>query len=393
MKCAVRILLAVMALTLSTQVSYAHRPNESYIYFNVTDDTLSGRFEATLTDLDAAMDIDRDNDGKVTRDEALAAANEIFEFLRNATAIQANEQTVVPEFAGMEFLDTPQGTYAQVGFVLPLAGPTPATIDVTYKTPFASALPGHSAFALIESNTRTGVADNEGYISLSFAPGAETQMLSLTGEPAAKIFEDFGIFGAKHIWFGLDHLLFLMAILLPAVLTRNSDNWQPASTFGPGFVRSLKLIALFTLAHIAAQTFAAFTSLPASPIVTVTAITVSLIAVALMNLLPGYLHLAGWVAVFFGLFHGFAIADALAPLGTTPSAMLLGLGAFNGGVFIGQVALVLGILPILFLFRRWSIYPVLAVKLGTVGIILLTAVWAFERGTGLVYQLKQTIAG
>ena len=45
--------------------------------------------------------------------------------------------------------------------------------------------------------------------------------------------------GVHHIWTGYDHLLFLLALLLPAVLWRSGDGWQPQ----PSFPRALKQVA------------------------------------------------------------------------------------------------------------------------------------------------------
>lgn len=82
---------------------------------------------------------------------------------------------------------------------------------------------------------------------------------------------------------------------------------------------------------------------------------------------------------------------SLAPLGVQPSAKVVGLAAFNIGVELGQVAIVLVLFPVLFALRRLAIYPMVATQLASVVFILLAAVWFVERSSGIFWRLQQQL--
>jgi len=55
--------------------------------------------------------------------------------------------------------------------------------------------------------------------------------------------------GVWHIWIGFDHILFLLSLLLPAVLSRKAGGWAPAAGFRPVFWDVLMVVTSFTVAH------------------------------------------------------------------------------------------------------------------------------------------------
>ena len=55
--------------------------------------------------------------------------------------------------------------------------------------------------------------------------------------------------GVWHILSGIDHLLFLLSLLLPAVLLRKSGRWEPVHAARPALIGILKVVTAFTLAH------------------------------------------------------------------------------------------------------------------------------------------------
>ncbi len=381
--------LALFWITAST--AHAHRQNESYLFFNVTDTSLSGRVEATLPDLGLILDIDDDADGAISQDEVTANADAIFAFFNDTLTITHEGRDLPLVQAPVAFLDTPQGTFAQIGFDIPSLTDTPDSVDVTYVSPFDEASPGHLGFAIIESNTRTGLEGNESYISIVFEPGQNTQPLSLVGEPTGKIFKDFIIHGIMHIWFGFDHVVFLVALLLPAVLLRHENTWLPVDSFRSALWTVVKIATVFTVSHSITLSLSALDIVRLNTSFVEWVIAASIIIVALMNMFPKYHRHSLWLVFAFGIFHGFGFANVLEPLGLLPYSQIVGLAAFNIGVEIGQIAIILVLFPVLFLLRRWSAYPFLALKVGSVALILLAGVWLFERSTGAIYYFQQSL--
>jgi len=244
---------------------------------------------------------------------------------------------------------------------------------------------------VIENNTRTGVVDNERHIALFFKPDGEPQTLSTISDPWFTIFVEFVKQGVLHIWFGFDHVLFLITLLLPAVLWRNSNEWAPVDEFKSAFINVVKIATVFTVSHSITLSLAALGILTLPVTLVEAVIAVSIAVVALGNMFPIFHNRVLLVVFIFGLFHGFGFANVLEPLGLVPSAKAVGLLAFNIGVELGQIAIIIVLLPILFLIRKWSAYPFLALKLGSVAIILMAGFWIVERTADTFWKYQQQL--
>lgn len=385
--------LLAFVLVLAASPASAHRLNESYVYFNVTDEKLSGRIEATLTDLGRVLPLDANGDGVVDRAETTAKAAEIFAFFAERLELTSNgaRQRLTP--TGIDFLAAPFGDFAQIRFDVPDLTPVPEVIEIAYRSPLTDVAPGHLGYALIESNTRTGQADNEAYVSLIFEPGDDPQTLSLVGEPRWKIFVDFVEHGVWHIWLGFDHVLFLITLLLPAVLVLVGGAWRPSESLRASLISVIKIVTTFTIAHSVTLSLAALQiiTLPVQLVEAVIALSIAIVAFG--NMVPVFHHRTLLAVFAFGLFHGFGFANVLAPLGLEPSRLATGLAAFNIGVELGQVAIVIVLFPVLFVLRRWRFYPFLALKLGSIALIAIALFWFVERTFDLLGPIKPMLAG
>jgi len=386
-----RFLYSFLALVFIATSASAHRDNESYVYFNVSDDALSGRVEVTLDDLALLVDIDTNGDATISKTELEAALPQVFDFFAGRLSITSEGQDYSLQSSGVTYLDTPQGVFAQLQFDIPGLSPTPDSVALTYDFPYDEAEPGHLGYALIESNTRTGVEDNESRIALVFRPGDTPQELNLTADPAFKVFVDFVIHGIWHIWLGFDHVVFLIALLMATVMTVQGGRWVPVENFRVAFMNTVKLVTLFTVSHSVTLSLAALNIITLPVTLVEIIIAGSIAVVALIHLFPQFHRYTLWIVFGFGLFHGFGFANVLEPLGVQPTAKLVGLAGFNIGVEIGQLAIVIVVFPILFLLRKWSAYPFLALKAASVFFIFLAGLWLFERSSGVLWRLQQDL--
>jgi len=192
--------------------------------------------------------------------------------------------------------------------------------------------------------------------------------------------------GVLHIWGGIDHLLFLLALLLPAALTRVGGDWAPRPGFWPTAGEVVKVVTAFTIAHTLTLVAAFFgvLRLPSAPVESV--IALSVFAAAWNNLRPFLPGRTWWMALGFGLVHGLGFAGALSGLSLPRQARGLALGAFNVGVELGQLAIVAIALPLLFVASRWKHYPRLLMGIGSVLIATIAVVWFLERAFGLALR-------
>jgi hypothetical protein len=188
--------------------------------------------------------------------------------------------------------------------------------------------------------------------------------------------------GATHIWSGLDHVLFLLVLLLPAPLVRRNGEWHRRAGLVPVGREVLKVVTAFTVAHSVtlALSFAGFLLLPVRWVEAT--IALSVFAAAWNNLRP-FLPGRAWVmALGFGLVHGLSFAGALRNLSLPLRARGLALASFNLGVEIGQIAIVATVLPLLYLGSKRAWYPRLVLAAGSLAIAWLALLWTIERATG-----------
>jgi hydrogenase/urease accessory protein HupE len=150
----------------------------------------------------------------------------------------------------------------------------------------------------------------------------------VTGSPSAlDVARTYFVLGVDHILAGLDHLLFVFALML---LIR--DPWM-----------LVKTITAFTVAHSITLAGAALglLSLPQKPVEAVIALSIAFVARELLSMKPGERRLSEaypWVVAFaFGLLHGFGFAGALKEIGLPQTDVPLALLMFNLGVEAGQL--------------------------------------------------------
>jgi uncharacterized membrane protein len=187
--------------------------------------------------------------------------------------------------------------------------------------------------------------------------------------------------GMAHILSGLDHVLFLLALLLPSVLTRRastraSESWRPLL----GDV--LKVVTAFTVAHSLTLALAALGLVNMSSALVEPAIAASVAIAALDNLWPVFGSGRASIAFALGLLHGFGFSSALSDLGLSGGALLQALLSFNVGVELGQLALIALFLPVAFALRNARAYEFVLVRGGSLAIAALALVWFAERVVG-----------
>jgi hypothetical protein len=147
--------------------------------------------------------------------------------------------------------------------------------------------------------------------------------------------------GFRHILDGIDHLLFILCLVVP-------------------FRRLAPLVLIvtaFTVAHSITLISAAFGLAPAAlwfPPLIETLIAVSILYMALENIVGSSVERRWIIAFAFGLVHGFAFSFALREaLQFAGTHLVTSLLAFNVGVELGQLLVLVLIVPVLnFLFRR-----------------------------------------
>ncbi len=163
--------------------------------------------------------------------------------------------------------------------------------------------------------------------------------------------------GMRHIAEGSDHLLFLLALLLPAPLIARRGRWAGHSNVPQCLRKIAGIVTAFTLGHSVTLAAGALgmVRVPSRPIETLIAVSILVSAVhAFRPIFPGR---EAAIAGGFGLVHGMAFASALSDLGLGAWERAAGIFGFNLGIEAMQLVVVACALPPLMLLSRGALYP------------------------------------
>jgi hypothetical protein len=186
--------------------------------------------------------------------------------------------------------------------------------------------------------------------------------------------------GVEHIVFGFDHVAFVLALLLVVILGRAGGGWQPRPLRG-SLRATAAIVTSFTVAHSLTLIAASlgWVSLPSRLVES--AIALSIAYTAIENIVRPDVRWRFGLTFAFGLVHGLGFARMLAEL-LPPDGIVVPLLAFNVGVELGQLLIVLIALPLLTTICRavgGDRYRRVVMPIASGVIAVLGLVWLAER--------------
>jgi hypothetical protein len=356
-------------LLLFVPAALAHKPSDSYLRARIENGRLTGQWDLALRDLEFAVGLDANEDGEITWGELRARQQSVYAYALERLRIRAGG--VVQPLGFTEFMVDrhSDGAYAVLRFAVPCPNTSPR-LSIEYAAMF-DLDPSHRGLLSLES----GGSQH----SAVFSPEQRHREFDLYARSSDHQFFPFVREGMWHIWIGYDHVLFLIALLLPSVLRRESTAWRGVERFQLAFWNVCKIVTAFTAAHSITLSVAALGLVQLPARLVESAIAASVVVAAVNNLRP-FVRCQSWMVAFgFGLIHGFGFANVLADLGLAPATLARTLIAFNLGVELGQVAIVGVALPLAFVLRSSWFYQALVVRGASAGISVLALAWMGER--------------
>lgn len=337
----------------------AHVSDTSLLRVHVLADLLVVDWNTDLFTLRRLVELDLDGDGKVQRRELAQAATRLDEVVRELFHLKVNGESVdlgkatPPEWQGAE----EEADAARLQEV---------HVNLHFERPWKD---GRKPFG-ISADVFRKLGDKHSVIA-AVIQGGDSQQTVLTSEFAGLLYDPEAVvqaepqgsalemlkLGVEHILTGTDHLLFLVTLLVVV------GTWR----------QLLGIVTAFTVAHSVTLALAVFAVVQLPEKLVESAIALSIAWVAVENLVSG----AGtkrWLLTFgFGLIHGFGFAGALRELELPKQGLLQSLLLFNLGVEIGQLLVVLPLLPVILWVRRfeWGVMFQRVVS----GVALVAALW------------------
>ena len=248
-------------------------------------------------------------------------------------------------------------------------------LDVLFDTPIQS---DHSHFSIQPRLARLGLRVIT--VLRFLPPGGAVRAFEFDGDPGLVRLDPrwhqaalrFVNLGFLHILEGTDHLLFLFCLVIPFRRLR----------------ALIPVVTAFTVAHSITLIASAYNFAPDFlwfPPLIETLIAASIVYMALENIAGASSIGRRWMIAFgFGLVHGFGFSFALRQsLQFAGSHLLASLLSFNIGVELGQLLVLILLIPVLQLFLRYAV----AERMGTIILSALVAHtgwhWMLDRGARL----------
>ncbi|MBB6186160.1 HupE/UreJ family protein [Rhodanobacter sp. MP7CTX1] len=397
------IALCALALGLTPLSALAHKESDAYLTLRTdatNDHVMHGQWDIALRDLDFAIGIDANHDGAITWGEVQTQRKAIEDYALSRLEVKGDGLTCAMQPSGQKVDEHTDGAYAVILFDAVCDKNIPSKVTVVYRLMY-DLDPYHRGIITLRSGDKIAGA--------VLGPSNPVASLDLREPDRWGEFKSFVTDGIWHIWTGVDHILFLLSLLLPAVLIRRRlpphgngwrvgaalaessgalmavatqhprYGWEPTSRFWPACLDVIKIVSAFSLSHSVTLSLAVlgFVHLPSRLVES--GIALSVMVAALNNVYP-LVHKRVWLIAFaFGFIHGLGFASALAGLQLPAGAMAASLGGFSVGVEIGQEAIVLAFLPLAYLLRKTWFYQVVLLRWGSFLIIALATGWLVQR--------------
>ena len=376
----VLITLLLIASQCFATIVHAHKASDSYLSLKVDGAKITGQWDIALRDLDFVLELDRNADSVIDWGEVRSRHAEIAAYAIQNLDLKSGDKAC-PVTIGDQLIDThSDGAYA----VLKLSTTCPNAVEaltVDYRLLFEVDAQ-HRGLLKLETHSNDG-NDSPQVVSAVFPADHGSQTFRLASGSTLAQLGTYIADGVKHIAIGFDHILFLVALLLPAVFTREGRRWVPVSDVRSALWSVLKLVTAFTIAHSITLSLASLDVVRLPSRLVESLIAASVLATALDNIWP-FLPRKRWLVAFaFGLIHGFGFASVLADLNLPNSSLVLSLLGFNIGVEIGQLILVAIVVPLAYLSRSSTAYPRFALQTGSVVIAAVSLGWLLERSLNL----------
>ena len=352
-------LMAVVVAMVSP--ARGHQINTSYTSVAATEDRLRVTVTLDEADLLSFFGLDGNGDGVLWYGEMKSGATPVFDYAEERTSILIDGEAVALTRMDAEPRLDKKGTLLlDLGFESPLSG-LPATIEVQTAV-FERLSPDHRNLVDVT------------------APELEPQVAVLSREVVKQRFvlrepgvlERVGQFtrwGVEHIFFGYDHIMFLLALIVIG-----------------GSLRGLvKIVSAFTVAHSITLILAALEVVVIPGRLIESGIALSIAYVALENFWVKDAGHRWMLTFFFGLVHGFGFANVLLDLGLPSKGLIASLLAFNVGVELGQVAIVAILFPLVYLVGQTQHRQKMVSGVSAI-VFLFGLGWLIERVFGLSYM-------
>ncbi len=389
----------LLCLMLGSASAWAHKGSDAYLDIRQAASAVESgsaqaiqfRLSVALRDLDQIVEIDTNQDARLTWAEVKAAlpqllalltqnANTVADATSAASACQLDWRSDGLERRG-------DGTYLRVVAQAACAANQPLAWhytlfrdqDATHRLLIGGRL------GMQDLLTTTSPQQDAALVLRGAPAGADGRGSAIDPVGRWSTLRDYFLLGMHHLLLGYDHLAFLLALVLPLQLvlgrraTRHAAGAASAPSDPANWFSLLRTVTAFTVGHSITLVLATMGLTSAAAAWVEPVIALSIAVTAALNLRPWPGLRIEWLALGFGMVHGYGFAGLLLEA-AAPSALLpWALAGFNLGVEAGQLLAVVAwvLLVQIVALRPW--YGRLVVRGGSWCLIVLAAWWFWQR--------------
>lgn len=361
--------IVILSLLLSSSV-FSHQLSTAYLTGKLEQQgLLSGELQIRGFDFNLALALDTDNNGQLTWLEVDSRSQKINQYITQNLSISRSDQPcqlmINPQLKADKHFN--QG-YIVADFKAQCALEGPILIN--YKGLFKQDS-DHKVIVNLSSS-------DGGVVSRVISENQQTIQLDMASGSLMSTVIEYVYQGMLHIWKGLDHILFLLVLLLTCVLYRENRQWHVKQNYRQIITSTAWIVTAFTLAHSITLTATAMNWMIVDSRWVEIGIAVSVLLAALNNIWPLVVRVAG-LTFAFGLLHGMGFAGVLSELGLPSDQKFWSVLSFNLGVEIGQLCILALVLPILIWLRNFNWYAQYFVRASSFLIAIIALQWTLER--------------
>jgi hydrogenase/urease accessory protein HupE len=344
----VAILLTILSFsTFFSTTASAHTNNsEGYSNIEVREKSLDYELKLDLEELGHALN-------KETHQTEMINNESVQEYINSHIHLYADSELVPGRVKSTDIETINERPFAVIHLEYQ-TNHKPEKLVVEYNMFLDDSDPSHANFATVKMDGK----QQEKILSY------ESRELELGEVSFWKNSKQFLVLGLEHIFTGYDHILFVISLLFGAKTIRHI----------------LALVTAFTLAHSMTLALATFDIVQLPSGFVESAIALSIIYVALINIFNQDSKHQPWLAFGFGLIHGFGFAGILSEMRLDTNHMVTSLLSFNIGIELGQLLIVSIAFPIILWLKKLNVRPIKWVIPGTsVAIFCFGLVWFIQR--------------
>ncbi len=355
-----------IAAVLFSITLHAHQLKENYLQVDLNDTThlVDVNLEVETRLLERNSSIDDNQNGIISYKELRNHKSYLLSYVKDHFKLFYEDKPLSIDDAKIEFHRYQSQTYMSVNKSFKDIGLDGLRLDYDM---FFKIEPTNKLIIHLDKNRGDAILDNSN-TSYAFSSGDMSQW---------KRFYIFLVEGIKHILDGTDHMLFIFMLLIPsAIYLRSSKNRQ---SLKKSIIILLKIVTAFSIAHSLTLFISGMGWYKPNIALVESSIALSILVVALLNFFGQYKHVNYKIVFLFGLLHGFGFANVLeiAHVNNTIS-FLIALFGFNVGVEIGQIFIIMLIIPFLYLTCHTK-YFVQAVRVISFLAICISSFWFLQR--------------